>query len=77
MSPDNNWVQQKRFAEDADRIVEAIRSYTAEHGYAPTYVDLVNITGLADRTIRRHINRLIETGVLTKGRGHRTIRIAD
>lgn len=77
MAPDNNWVQQKRFEKDADRIVEAIRSYTADHGYAPTYVDLRTMTGLADSTIRRHVARLIETGILTKGRGHRTIRIAD
>lgn len=77
MAPDNNWVQQERHQRDADRVVETIRSYTAEHGYAPTIMEIVGITGLGRSTVNRHLVRLIETGVLTKGRGHRTIRIAD
>lgn len=70
-------MQQEKAEQTSDAIVEAIRSYTAEHGYSPLQTELTKMTGLSERTIRNHMNRLVDAGVLVKGPGPRTVRIAD
>lgn len=59
--------------------LEAIRSFTAEHGYPPSYADIGLITGKTSRaTIKRRIHRLHEKGWIRMEAGSaRTIVITD
>lgn len=61
-----------------ENIYEAIIAYFKENGYSPTYRELCEMTGCkSTRTIRLHLNRLIEEGRIQVGNFHepRTIRL--
>ncbi|NLJ77673.1 MAG: helix-turn-helix domain-containing protein [Peptococcaceae bacterium] len=45
-------------------LLEAIKSYTAQHGYSPTIRELAKITGAGLATVHRHLNQLIYGGYI-------------
>ena len=53
------------------RIVEFIRTYTAENGYPPTFREIALSVGLkSPSTVDHHMKRLRELGVLQYEEGH-------
>jgi repressor LexA len=57
--------------------VEAIRTFTAEHGYPPTLREVAYMVGV--RSSAQHIvDRLISRGLVTREAGNpRTLRVVD
>lgn len=64
--PDHNWVQSERAARDRARIYETICAHIDESGRSPNRVQLAAELGLAEITVRRHVNKLVAEGRLTK-----------
>lgn len=61
-----------------EKVYEAIVTYFMENGYSPTYRELCEMIGCkSTRTIRLHLNRLIEKDLIQVGNFHepRTIRL--
>ena len=59
-------------------IVDAIAAYQRHNGYSPSMSELCYITGKSHTTIRFHINRLCEDGILTRTPGKmRSIKIVE
>lgn len=60
------------------RVAAAIETYTAERGYPPSLRDLGVRFGRSYRTMRDHVERLREAGLLSRERGRgsgRTLRV--
>ena len=45
-------------------LLEAIKSYTAKHGYSPTIRELAQMTGAGLATVHRHLDQLIHGGYI-------------
>lgn len=45
-------------------LLDAIKKYTAEHGYSPTIRELAKMTGTAPTTVHAHLNELLTNGYL-------------
>jgi repressor LexA len=45
-------------------LLDAIRMYTAEHGYSPTIRELAKLTGTSATTVHTHLTELLNTGYL-------------
>ena len=62
-----------------DAIVEAIKSYIQEHGYAPTVREIGKMVGLkSTSSVQSHLTRLFSEGKLETDAGPsspRTIRV--
>lgn len=57
------------------RICEFIVSFTAEHGYPPTMIEIGEAVGISVRSVTRHVHRLLDEGRVTQGPGPRTLRV--
>jgi hypothetical protein len=55
-------------------MYKAIVDYKAEHGYAPIYTELVEITGRAIATVQKRMKEIEELGLIEK-HGGRAISI--
>lgn len=68
---------------DSERLdrecLDAIRAFTVEHGYPPSYSDIGRITGKASKaTVKRRVHRLHARGWITMEAGvARTMVITD
>jgi repressor LexA len=49
-----------------ERIMQAIRTFTAEHHYPPSMTDLGKMVGLTKSTIHFHLNGLVAQGRITR-----------
>lgn len=59
------------------QLLEVIREYTDENGYAPTQEELADMFGIDRRGINRRLETLRQRGYIVKRRGHRGIVILD
>lgn len=61
------------------RILNIIRQYITEHGYAPTLEEIAREAGLKARSqVHKYVNSLIEQGHLTRdGRARRGLKLVE
>lgn len=45
-------------------LLNAIKRYTAEHGYSPTIRELAKMTGVGATTVHAHLKELLRNGYL-------------
>lgn len=48
-------------------LLQLLREYVHEHGYAPTMADLIESTGIPRATLRWHLGSLTDQGFLRFG----------
>ena len=51
------------------RVLESIRSYADEHGFAPTFRDIADCTGLSLSAVAHQVRRLHEMGWIRRAPG--------
>lgn len=57
-------------------LFDWIKSYIAEHGYSPSYVEIAKAHELCPSTVKRHVERMAELGYVAVAKDQRQRQIA-
>ena len=67
-----------RITERQQQVVDFVRDYTAEKGYAPTFGEIGAWMGISREGAAGHVRRLVEAGVLLwEPSIHRSVKVGE